>query len=89
MRAVCAELDEFNSETDHVHLLVAYPPTAAISVLAQHLKPHRRQRPARVHRRLRSRPHAQPPLVAVLLRGLLHRRTAVDPQYIDGQARPL
>ncbi|GLB86134.1 hypothetical protein SRL2020226_55340 [Mycobacterium kiyosense] len=34
MRAVCAELDaelvEFNGEPDHVHLLVAYPPTLAI-----------------------------------------------------------
>ncbi len=42
MRAVCAELDaelvEFNGETDHVHLLVAYPPTLAISVLVQRLK---------------------------------------------------
>lgn len=42
MRAVCAELDvdlaEFNGEADHVHLLVAYPPTLAISVLAQRLK---------------------------------------------------
>jgi REP-associated tyrosine transposase len=31
---VCAELDvdlvEFTGETDHVHLLVAYPPTPAI-----------------------------------------------------------
>jgi Transposase IS200 like len=31
LRAVCAEIDvvpvEFNGEADHVHLLVAYPPT--------------------------------------------------------------
>lgn len=36
MRAVCndlnAELVEFNSQADHVHLLAAYPPTLAISV---------------------------------------------------------
>lgn len=42
LRTVCAELDvelvEFNGEADHVHLLVAYPPTLAISVLAQRLK---------------------------------------------------
>ena len=42
MRTVCAELDvelvEFNGEADHVHLLVAYPPTLAISVLVQRLK---------------------------------------------------
>ena len=35
VRAVCAELEvelvEFNGEADHVHLLVAYPPTLAIS----------------------------------------------------------
>jgi putative transposase len=39
---VCVELDvelvEFNGESDHLHLLVAYPPTLAISVLAQRLK---------------------------------------------------
>jgi putative transposase len=42
MRAVCAELDvdlvECNGETDHLHPPVAYPPTLAISVLAQRLK---------------------------------------------------
>jgi REP element-mobilizing transposase RayT len=42
MRAVCSDLDaelvEFNGEVDHVHLLVAYPPTLALSVLAQRLK---------------------------------------------------
>jgi putative transposase len=42
LRAVCAELDvdlvEFNGEADHVHLLVAFPPTLAISVLVQRLK---------------------------------------------------
>ncbi len=42
MRAVwptsIAELVEFNGETDHVHLLVAYPPTLVISALVQRLK---------------------------------------------------
>ncbi|MBS4728398.1 IS200/IS605 family transposase [Mycobacterium sp. SM1] len=42
LRAVCAELDvelvEFNGEADHVHVLVAYPPTLAISALAHRLK---------------------------------------------------
>jgi REP element-mobilizing transposase RayT len=42
MRGICADLDaelvEFNGEADHVHLLVAYPPTLAICVLAQRLK---------------------------------------------------
>jgi putative transposase len=39
---ICAdqggELCEFNGETDHVHLLVDYPPVVAISVLAMRLK---------------------------------------------------
>jgi len=43
-RMVCAdlgvELVEFNGEADHVHLLVLYPPTLAISVLAQRVKGH-------------------------------------------------
>jgi REP-associated tyrosine transposase len=37
MHVVCAEFDaelvEFNGEADHVQLLVAYPPTLAISTL--------------------------------------------------------
>jgi putative transposase len=33
-----AEPAEFNGEADHVHLLVAYPPTLAISTLVQRLK---------------------------------------------------
>jgi putative transposase len=41
MRTVCAELDvesvEFNDETNHVHLLVAHPPTLAISTPIQRL----------------------------------------------------
>jgi REP-associated tyrosine transposase len=42
MRDTCSDLDaelvEFNGETDHVHLLVAYPPNLAISTLVQRLK---------------------------------------------------
>jgi putative transposase len=41
-REVCedfgAELKEFNGETDHVHLLVNYPPKIAISRLVNSLK---------------------------------------------------
>ena len=44
MRSVCEDLDaelvEFNGEADHVHLLVAYPPTLAISTPVQRLKGH-------------------------------------------------
>jgi REP-associated tyrosine transposase len=39
---VCVELDielvELNGEAGHVHLLVAYPPTLAISTLVKRLK---------------------------------------------------
>ncbi|MGW2557030.1 IS200/IS605 family transposase [Streptomyces sp. NPDC001635] len=42
MRKVCedfgAELREFNGETDHVHLLVHYPPRIALSRLVGSLK---------------------------------------------------
>jgi putative transposase len=42
MRDVCtdfgAELREFNGETDHVHLLVHYPPKVALSRLVGSLK---------------------------------------------------
>jgi putative transposase len=42
MRKVCedfgAELKEFNGETDHVHLLVHYPPKVALSNLVNSLK---------------------------------------------------
>ena len=42
MRDVCAdfgaELAEFNGEPDHVHLLVNFPPTVAISRLVNSLK---------------------------------------------------
>ncbi|MFB7337809.1 IS200/IS605 family transposase [Streptomyces adustus] len=42
MRKVCedfeAELKEFNGERDHVHLLVHYPPKAAVSKLVNSLK---------------------------------------------------
>lgn len=41
-RNVCAdfeaELTEFNGETDHVHLLVNYPPKVAVSRLVNSLK---------------------------------------------------
>jgi len=42
MRAICAdfesELVEFNGETNHVHLLVNFPPKVAISKLVNSLK---------------------------------------------------
>jgi putative transposase len=42
LRAVCAdfgaELCEFNGESDHVHLLVTYPPKVALASLVNSLK---------------------------------------------------
>ncbi len=42
MQAVCAnfgaQLREFNGEADHVHLLVNFPPTIAVSRLVNSLK---------------------------------------------------
>ncbi|KAA1243712.1 IS200/IS605 family transposase [Mycobacterium simiae] len=42
MSGVCtdlgAELVEFNGEPEHVHLLVAYPPTLAVATLVRRLK---------------------------------------------------
>ena len=41
-RSACEKLEcelmEFNGETDHVHLLVSYPPKLAISIMVNNLK---------------------------------------------------
>ena len=95
MRGVCAELDvglvEFNGETDHVHLLVGYPPTLAISVLAQRLKGRTahalRREFTGVCVRARMRGHLwSPSYFAVSCGGA---PLAIIKQYIAGQARPL
>jgi putative transposase len=95
MRAVCAELGvelvEFNGETCHVHLLVAYPQTLAISVLAQRLKGRSaysvRHEFTGARVRARTRGHLwSPPHFAVSCRGA---PLSIIKQYIDGQARPL
>ena len=95
MRDVCIELDvelvEFNGETDHVHLLVAYPPTLAISVLAQRLKGRTayavRREFTRICVRSRMRGHLwSPSYFAVSCGGA---PLSIIKQYIDGQARPL
>ena len=95
MRAVCAELDvdlvEFNGETDHFHVLVAYPPTLAITVLAQRLKGRtayavrREFTGACVRARMRSHLWS-PSYFAVSCGGA---PLSIIKQYIDGQARPL
>ncbi|XUO86974.1 IS200/IS605 family transposase [Halomonas sp. KM072] len=52
-RRVCAdfesELVEFNGETDHVHLLVNYPPKVALSKLVNSLKGVSSRRLKRLH----------------------------------------
>ena len=95
MRAVCAELDvelvEFNGEVDHVHLLVAYPPTLALSTLVHRLKGRtayavRREFTGRCVR-AHMRGHLwSPSYFAVSCGGA---PLSIIKQYIDGQARPL
>ena len=95
MRAVCAELDaelvEFNGEADHVHLLIAYPPTLAISTLVQRHKGRTAHAVRREHTgrcvRARMRGHLwSPSYFAVSCGGA---PLSIIKQYIDGQARPL
>jgi putative transposase len=95
MRGVCADLDaelvQFNGEADHVHLLVAYPPTVAISALVQRLKGRTayavRREYTGVGVRARMRGHLwSPSYFAVSCGGA---PLSIVKQYIDGQARPL
>ena len=95
MRIVCVEPDvelvEFKGEADHVHLLVHYPPTLAISTLVQRLKgrtayPVRREFTCACVR-ARMRGHLwSPSYFAVSCGGA---PLSIIKQYIDGQARPL
>ena len=80
-----------NGESDHVHLLVAYPPAPAISVLAQRLKGRTahavRREYTSVCVRARMRGHLRSPSgFAVSCGGA---PLSIIKQYIDGQARPL
>ena len=95
MRTVCSDLDvelvEFNGETDHLHLLVAYPPTIAISTLIQRRKgrtahPVRHEFTGRCVR-ARMRGHLwSPSYFAVSCGGA---PLSIIKQYIHAQARPL
>jgi putative transposase len=95
MRGVCSDLDaalvEFNGEADHVHLLVCYPPTVAISVLTQRLKGHSAYAVRRKFTvacvRARMRGHLWSPSYFAVSRG--GAPLSIIKQYIDGQARPL
>jgi putative transposase len=94
MRAVCAEpgveLVEFNGETGHVHLLVAYPPTLAICVLAQRLKDRTADSVRREFTgacvRVRMRGHLSSPSHFAVSRAGAPLSNIT--QYIHGQARP-
>lgn len=95
MAEVCAdlgtELVEFNGEADHVHLLVCYPPTLAISTLVQRLKGRTayavRREFTGVCVRARMRGHLwSPSYFAVFCGGA---PLSIIKQYIDGQSRPL
>jgi len=95
MGAVCADLNvelvEFNGETDHVHLLVAYPPTLAIFTLAQRLKGRTAHAVRREYTgagvRARMRGHLwSPSYFAVSCGGA---PLSIIKQHIDGQAQPL
>jgi putative transposase len=94
-RGVCADLNtelvEFTGEPDHMHLLVAYPPTLAISVLTQRLKSRAAYEVRREFTgacvRARIRGHLwSPSYFAVSCRGA---PLSIIKQYIDGQTRPL
>jgi REP element-mobilizing transposase RayT len=84
--AVHAELDvelvEFNGEADHVQLLVAYPPTLAISTLVQRLKVARLTPCDANTWHLCPRPHARTPVIGAVFRRLPPRRTLVDQQAV-------
>ena len=85
------ELVEFNGEADHAHLLVAYPPTLAIAVLAQRLKGRTayavRREFTGICVRARMRSHLWSPSYFAASCG--GAPLSIIKQYIEGQARPL
>lgn len=93
VREVCtepaAELVEFNSQTDHVHRLVSYPPTSGISAPVQRLKARTASAVCCEYTGARARMHGHlwhPSNLAVSCRGA---PLTIIRQHIDGQARPL
>ena len=91
MRAdLAAELCEFNGEDDHGHLLVAYPPKAAVSALVNSLKGvSSRRLPAaftgRVNRHLMPGHQWSPPYFAASRGGA---PLTIVRQYTEQQRRP-
>jgi putative transposase len=94
MRAVAFALDvdlvEFNGEADHIHLLVAYPPSLAVSTLVNRLKGATTRRLRHMFtghcNRARIRGHIwSPPYIA----GSCDRAPlTITKQYIAQQQRP-
>jgi putative transposase len=94
-RPVCTEpaveLIESTSESDHLHLLVTYPPSPALSALTQRLQgrtAHAIQREltgAYIRAYIRGHPWS-PSYFTVSCTGA---PPSITKQHIDGQARPL
>ena len=94
MRDVCAdfgaELQEFNGETDHVHLLIHYPPKIALSRLVGSLKGVsarrlRQEFPAHIHRYQWGEHFWSPSYLAASCGETPHKAIK---DYIDNQKRP-
>jgi putative transposase len=94
MAEVCAdfraELTEFNGETDHVHLLVHYPPQVALSRLVGSLKGVsarllRREYPEHIRRYLWGEHFWSPSYFAASAGGAPLK---VVKEYIESQKRP-
>jgi REP element-mobilizing transposase RayT len=92
MREVCANFNttlvEFNGEHDHLHLLIEYPTTVQLSKLVNSLKGVGPAAALRVHLLGEPAQHERPPMVAVLFRHILWRRTSVDRRPIHRPTAP-
>ncbi len=85
-----AQLREFNGETDHVHLLVHYPPSLAISTLANRLKGVssrrlRQQHPSQIRKYLWGQHFWSPSYFAASCGGA---PPSIIKQHIEQQKRP-
>jgi len=94
MTATCAslgaQLREFNGEADHVHLLVHYPPSLAISTMVNRLKGVssrrlRQQHPRQVQKCLWGQHFWSPSYFAASCGGA---PLSIIKQYIEQQNRP-
>lgn len=94
MRQLCADIDadlaEFNGETDHVHLLVHYPPSLALSVLVNRLtgvssRRLRQQYPEDTRKYLWGKHFWSPSYFAACCGGA---PVTIIKQYIEQQNRP-